>query len=297
MIYKVFIDDSGKREYITPYSKDFINNPPDYKNYLDFWRNNYFVLCGIRIKQNNISEVNESINKLKINYFKTTKVEIKSDWLRNPYKRKKHYLDVYKIPPEKLNEFGDKFVDLVSKYKKEIKIIGVIFDKRYFGNNKRSTNEGNPLLKTTQVLFERLEYWTEKNAYNIVVFDQMESSLKLSIGQHKKILGVYEKNKGMAKIFVNEYSRIIDIKFEKSANENFLQIADICAYNIFRQFIEYGRVWFQEELKNNLPMYKYFSKIRCNFMLHPYKKTVRGSGLICLPDESKINWNLLEGCF
>lgn len=27
MVYKIFIDDSGKKEYITPYSKDFIDNP------------------------------------------------------------------------------------------------------------------------------------------------------------------------------------------------------------------------------------------------------------------------------
>lgn len=27
MIYKVFVDDSGKKEYITPYSRDFIENP------------------------------------------------------------------------------------------------------------------------------------------------------------------------------------------------------------------------------------------------------------------------------
>ena len=44
-------------------------------------------------------------------------------------------------------------------------------------------------------------------------------------------------------------------------------------------------------------IYKYFDKIRCNFMFHPAYKTVRGIGLIYLPDPNKINWNILEGCF
>jgi len=46
MLYKVFIDESGKKEYKNPYSKDFINNPPPLEKYEDFWRDNYFVLCG-----------------------------------------------------------------------------------------------------------------------------------------------------------------------------------------------------------------------------------------------------------
>lgn len=240
MLYKIFIDDSGKKEYITPYSKDFIDNPPAFKNYEEFWRNNYFVLCGVRIKQQDLNQINKEIIKLKQEYFGTHKVEIKSDWLRNPHQRKKHYFDVYRITPEKLNKFGEKFVDLVPEYKNELKLMGIIFDKRFYGDAKRQTSEGNPLLKTVQCLFERLEF---TNGYNIVVFDQMESSLKLTAGQHSKILGVFRKNFGMKKIYVDKYTKITDIKFMKSCEENFLQVADICGYNIFRQFLEFGREW------------------------------------------------------
>lgn len=298
MLYKVFIDESGKKEYITPYSREFINNPPLFQKYPDFWRDNYFVLCGVRIKQQNLDLINKDINKLKEDYFKTHKVEIKSDWLRNPYQRKKHYLDVYGITPKKLNEFGENFVNLIPKYKDEIKLIGVVFDKRFYGDAKRPTAEGSPLLKTTQALFERLEY---ASGYNIVVFDQMESSLKLTIGQHDKILGILRKNIGMEKIYVDKYTKISDIKFMKSREENFLQVADICSYNIFRQFVEFGREWAgkytDKDGKRKMTIYKYFDKIRCNFMYHPINRTVRGVGLVCIPDIDKINWNILEGCF
>lgn len=238
MLYKVFIDDSGSKDYITPYSKDFIENPPVYKNYEKFWRDNYFVLCGVRVKQENLGAINLEINNLKKNYFHTTNVEIKSDWLRNPHQRKKHYFDMYGISSEKLNDFGKKFIDIISNHKDEIKIIAVVFDKRFYGDAKRQVSDGSPLLKNTQIIFEKVQY---SGGYNIVIFDQMESSLKLTVGNHDKILNVFQNNEGMEKIFVDKYTNISDIIFMKSCNENFLQMADICAYNVYRQFIEFGR--------------------------------------------------------
>ncbi len=129
----------------------------------------------------------------------------------------------------------------------------------------------------------------------------MESSLRLTVGHHDKILKVFRKNEEMEKIYVDEYTKITDIKFMQSEKENFLQVADICAYNIFRQFLEFGRDWYgnEKDVKGRVKMniYKYFDKTRCNFMFHPATNQVRGIGLICLPDRDKINWNLLEGCF
>lgn len=291
MIYKVFIDDSGKKDYLVPYSKNFIDDAPEFEKYENFWRDNYFVLAGIRIKQEDIGPINQKINLLKKKYFKTDKVEIKSDWLRNPYQRKKHYLNPYKISSEKLNEFGERFIDLIGKHKKKLKILAAVFDKRYYGDQKRQREEGKPLLKTTQILFERLQF---AGNYNIVVFDQMESSLKVTTGQHGKILKVFEDNEGMERVFVQKYDAITDIKFIESKNENFLQIADSCAYNIFRQFVQYGREWSKT---GHLTTYPYFDRIRCNFFYNPKNNQVRGYGLVCIPDFNKINWDLLKNCF
>jgi hypothetical protein len=299
MLYKVFIDDSGKKEYKNPYSRDFIKNPPPLEKYEDFWRDNYFVLCGVRVKQDDLKIINSEINELKKEYFGTHKVEVKSDWLRNPHKRKKHYLTTFNISSEKLNEFGEQFIDLIGKYKGQLKLLAVVFDKRFYGDAKRQKSEGIPLLKTAQILFERLQYNT--TGYNIVVFDQMESSLKLSKGQHDKILNVFQKNHGMEKIFVDKYDKITDIKFMESCNENFLQVADICAYNIFRQFVEFGREWAgqtkSKDGKTVMSTYPYFDRIRCNFLYASLNRQVRGVGLTCIPDIYKVNWDLLEGCF
>lgn len=299
MLYKVFIDESGKKEYKNPYSRDFIENPPSLERYEDFWRDNYFVLCGVRLKQDDLRIINPKIDGLKKEYFGTHKVEVKSDWLRNPHKRKKYYLTPFNITVEKLNKFGEKFVNLIGEHKKNLKLLVVVFDKRFYGDAKRQKGEGIPLLKTAQVLFERLQYNT--TGYNILIFDQMESSLKLSKGQHDKILNVFQKNHGMEKIFVDKYDKITDIKFMESCNENFLQVADVCAYNIFRQFVEFGREWVgqgkSKDGKTIMSVYPYFDRIRCNFLYASLSRQVRGVGLTCIPDIYKVNWDLLEGCF
>ena len=298
MLYKVFIDESGKKEYINPYARELITTPPLFKNYPEFWRDNYFILCGLRVKQGNMGTINEKINELKRRYFGTHRMEIKSDWLRNPHQRKKHYIDPFNITSDKLNEFGERFIILVGTYKNELKLISVVFDKRCYGDAKRNTSEGAPLLKTAQVLFERLQY---AGGYHIVVFDQMESSLKLTTGQHDNILNVFQKNEGMKKIYVDRYDKVSDVKFMKSKNENFLQIADVCAYNIYRQFVQFGREWHgknrADDGKSAMSIYPYFDRIRCNFLFHPNTKKVVGIGLTCLPDSEKVNWDILKGCF
>jgi len=297
MLYKFFIDDSGSKDYLIPYSKEFIKNPPEFNKYENFWRDNYFVLCGVRIPQKEIDVVNKELNNLKKKYFETHKIEIKSDWLRNPHKRKKKYIDKFKISLNDLERFVEELYELIFEHRDKLKILAVVFDKRFYGDKKRQSDEGNPLSKCSQVLFERLQYL---NTYHLVVFDQMESSLKIDKGNHGKILKVLKDNEGMEKIYVTKYDKISDIKFVQSCNENFLQIADICAYNIYRQFVHYGREWSGKNKNEKgqvvMKKYKYFDKIKCNFIHMPKYKKVCGVGLICLPDLGKLQWNMLKDC-
>lgn len=289
MLYKVFIDDSGSKDYKDPYSRDLLENPPDADKYIDYWRRNYFVLTGVRIEQKDLDELNDKINRLKIITFKTHKVEIKSDWLRQPIQRKKYYLDPFDITAEQLNKFGLSLFDFIQRYRDSLKIISIVFDKRYYGDQRRATVEGNPLVKTSQVLFERLQYI---GGYNIVIFDQMESNLDILSGQHGKIVKIYKTNEDMQQIFVKNYSNITDVSFSRSCDDNFLQLADICGYPVYQQFVKYGRQWSGEE--GSMACYEYFDKVRCNFISK--QGQVRGYGLTCIPDVNKHNWNILKDC-
>jgi hypothetical protein len=187
-----------------------------------------------------------------------------------------------------LNEFGKAFVSLISDNAKTMKVIAVVFDKRFYGEKKRTIAEGTPLLKTAQVIFEKLEY---SSGYSIVVFDQMEDYLRMDKGAHERILGVFNKNHDLENIYVSNYSKVVDIQFKQSSSENFLQVADICAYSIYRQFVEYGREWCGDRVNaQGLPvmtMYPYFEMIRHNLAANPKSQQVRGVGLTCIPDVAK----------
>jgi len=40
----LFVDDSGSKDWETPYSREFINSPPvRNEQNLNFWRRNYFI--------------------------------------------------------------------------------------------------------------------------------------------------------------------------------------------------------------------------------------------------------------
>ncbi len=294
MKYKIFIDDSGSKDFINPFTSIEIDTPsPFNKTTFEFWNNNYFVLCGVKIKEADIIEVDNAFKELKMKFFNTTSVEIKSVWLRNPVKKKKHYLDKFGLDENALDQFGVEYHDVIWKLHSKVNLIGVVIDKRYYKN--RSEPKNDPLKRATQVLFERITFQSLDSDINNVVFDQMENNLNIKAGRHGQILKI-SQNVGVQEIFIQEYS-INDLSFESSAKSNFLQIADICSYDINRQFMLYGRDWIGVSSKSNrkLPLYQYFKKIMCNFC-RSNKSQVRGCGLCVIPDKSKINWDFGAIC-
>lgn len=83
---------------------------------------------------------------------------------------------------------------------------------------------------------------------------------------------------------------------KKSSNSNFLQLADMVAYNTWRQFVDYGNEWDIHSpigKHRSLPMYKYFDIISSNFY-HNKNNRINGFGIIKLPDpfNKKRGWNL-----
>ncbi len=287
-MYKIFIDESGSKEYKNPYDKELSDSLYPWSSNTKVWLDdNFFVLCGVYIKQVDIAAIDHEIKMLKVSIFHTEHVEIKSVYLRNPKLRKKYYLDIYPVTEESLREFWDALFSIIQKHQKTLKIIATIFDKRHYKN--RADPDKQPLMKSVQALFERIEHLANDTH---IVFDQMESSLSLDKWKHRWICNIAKWNIWLSQTYIDEYTRIKKIEFQKSHNENFLQIADICAYVVRRQFMEHGKIWL--EWWGNCGVYDYFDRIRCNISTK-YKKSV-GYGLVIIPNFKKILWNISNGC-
>lgn len=274
----LFIDDSGSKDWETPYSKDFIVKPPiRSQENINFWRRNYFVLAGLHVNSYGIKLINPIINKAKIKYFGTKHVEIKSDWLRNPARRKKRYLDKFKITEAKLTKFIEKeWYKILETNPNDIQIQAFVIDKRYY-HDKRSLF--TPLHLLTQVLFDRVELHSHKKC--VIVFDQMDNEIKSTTHIQGQILKVSSKQIDLGS-FHNKFSHSIP-RFEKSINSNFLQLADTVAYNVYRQFVNEGDI-FEDEDKW-FSSYPFIERIKPNF--YSIGGKIKGFGIVKVPKATK----------
>lgn len=240
------------------------------------------MLAGIHISSNKIAELNPVLDDMKKHFFDTKHVEIKSDWLRNPYQRKKRYANPFGLSEEDLKNFTQEWYKIFSENSATVQIQAFVLDKRFYKKRKYS-----PLKILTQVLFDRVEMYPSGKSF--IVFDQMESRIHSERNEQGEVLKISNREINLGS-FHKKYSHVKP-RFEKSKNSNFLQLADTVAYNIWRQFVNYGD-WWDEKEKKKLKIYPYFQRIAPNF----YHKNGRisGIGIIKVPDLKKIQWRNLK---
>ena len=138
------------------------------------------------------------------------------------------------------------------------------------------------LVIATQALFDRIELGPNKAS--IIRFDQMEDAVKSEKRTHGEILKVASHEIDL-KGFFERYSHA-SIDFEKSKDSNFLQIADTVAYNILRQFVDYGDKW--ERTDTIEEMYPYFERIFGNFYCKDGLSNPKGIGVSKIPDANSF---------
>lgn len=221
-------------------------------------------------------ELTPRINAEKLRVFGSKHVEIRSVHLRNPEKRKKYYLDTFGISEADLKVFVEQFwYGIFEAYPDQIQVQAVILDKRYYKNPRI---DSKPLELASQALFDRVEL--HPNRQCTIVFDQMDAQIKSKTREQGQILKISDKTIDLGS-FRQRYSHT-SVSFEKSHQSNFLQLADTVAYNVLRQFIEFGDSW--GYWGDKVRSYPYFERIHKNLYCHPITRQVKGYGLIKLPD-------------
>lgn len=280
--YFFFVDDSGSKDWETPYAHDFTEHPPARTDVnLKFWRGNYFVMAGIHAARDTIAAINPVIYKAKKQCFGTKYVEIKSEWLRNPHQRKKRYLNPYSITEPTLRRFVEEdWYPIFERHTEEIQIQAFVLDKRFYF---RKRGKVTPFQELVQVLFDRVEL--HPHARCEIVFDQMEADVRSERHDQGMVLKISRKELDLSS-FCKRYSHM-GIRFERSVSSNFLQLADTAAYNVYRQFVQHGDSWEGMD-GDTLKEYAYFSRIEKNF--YCVRGCVAGYGIVKVPDVKKKRW-------
>jgi hypothetical protein len=269
-VYLFYIDESGNREYGEGTTR-------------------YFVLCGMGIPDNEWRLLNSEMVSLKKTYFRETDVEIKSEWLRDPRKRQKRYLDTFKITADELHECVQKVYDLIVS--RNVTIFGAVIDKVQM--QETYIVPQSPSSLAYKLLFERLELFLRslpENQFGIVVFDKITQYQAKMVGYENLLTRQHLKYQLKGTDFVGIERIIEGLLFIPSVESNFLQIADLCAYNIFRQFRTYGEDW-ESSKTNVLRTYEYFERILPKIYKSPDGQ-LSGWGIKKYPDKGKILWGV-----
>ncbi|MCY4010859.1 MAG: DUF3800 domain-containing protein [Candidatus Saccharibacteria bacterium] len=278
-----FIDDSGSKQWDTPHAESFIVKPPARtEQNRKYWESNYFVLAGIHVDSRLVAKLNQEIRQKKKEVFGNGQVEIKSYYLRNPEARKRQYLRKYDLTPKDLKSFVDTFwYKLLEDNKENIQIQAVVLDKRYYSEQR---HRHSPLDIATVALLDRIEKHPKKQCR--IIFDQMESSIRSTKGDQGRILQIADKSINLDSRRDGSYSHI-DVKFGKSSSSNFLQLADIVAYDIRGQFVDFGDQQTTKPLRF-LKYYPYFEGMMGNFYCNSKNSGIQGDGLVKLPNPPKF---------
>ncbi len=214
--YLFYVDDSGQRD------------GPDV---------DYFVLGSVGVPMNEWHSLNRQITDLKWSYFRDPGVEMKSTWLRSPREKQKRYLSRFNISNQELDDFVRAVYDAILSH--EVQIVAAVIDRARFPIRCR-TGE-TPLSMAYTILFERIERCMQKtDGRAILIFDKIEDNEMKRVGYEKHLAEQHEQHREEGTEFVDVRCVVEDLFFVRSSQNNGVQLADLCSYNIFRQFRDYG---------------------------------------------------------
>ena len=266
-MYLFYVEESGERDYNTKSSQ-------------------HFILLAVGIAEADWHSLNKKINALKTSYFGTRNVKIKSTFLRNPEKRRRNYLDPFKemeLTEEVLTEFVAKiyaFIDAAP-----LTLFSVVIDKRRMMEQYESPMPATPL--AYQMLMERIQTFLEQqqgNPNGLIIHDLIDEKPGLPRSHQKEIVDLHERLLHEGRTTYKNISNLIEgVHFIPDDQSNFLQLADLMAYNVFRQFTEHSKEWDEGVSLTRMTKYPQFERILPKFFRSGAR--VRGYGIKKFPEK------------
>lgn len=275
----LYIDDSG--------TKDYVDDPTKY-NLKGRGNSRYFVFCGILVTTKVASILSSEIIRLKLEYFGDDTVEIKSNWLRQPAERQNYYLKPYNLTEQRLTEFVLEIYRAINDA--DLVIIASVVDKPQMQEDYPIPWYA-PAVAYETLLLRVQGALSDDERVAVIIDDTTGKTPKGNDFKRNLVNHHAQLRKSGSRLMRNvDLKSLTTQKFVGSHNSHIVQLADICAYNVHRQFQEYGESWEDDKAKS-LPLYEYFSKINGKIR-HNGSGRVQGFGIVKMPGRKKIPWSL-----
>jgi hypothetical protein len=281
--YQLFVDDSGTREY------------DDSRNYTTSGKSLYFVYGAIFIEQNAGAQLVPRLRELKKLTFGTADVEIKSNWLRMPQERERHYLKPFRVAEKELAKFSEQYYQLLVSA--PLVLIGSVVNKLHM-----QEDYGPP----------RSPWYAPTVAYEFLLQRAVQevpsgSTMGVTIDD---ISGATPKRNKYKNLLAEHHARLrargsqlqprisfscLDspARFVLSQHSDMIQAADLVSYCVHRQFRDHGEDW-ETPTPGQLPMYRYFEKLAGKFRTDPDGR-LQGFGIVKAPRRHSVLWRVVKG--
>ena len=241
---RAYIDDSGEKEYGGQTSR-------------------YFVYAAVIVPVEMEPELNRQIARAKVGTFGTAAVEIKSNWIRQDRERQRRYLDPFGITAEQLDRCVEELYDWALQAC--VTLAAAVVDKVQM-RERYGENAWHPSATAYQFLLQRYQLHLEPlSRIGYLTIDDM-SGASPAANQWRDLLRNHHRRlkRDGCQITTMRFDNVApDVRFGDSKHFHMLQIADLVAYNVFRQFREHGATW---DAGGECPVYPPLERMLPRFM-------------------------------
>ncbi len=243
------------------------------------------------LSKDSASQLAGKIIGLKLEYFGVDDVEIKSNWLRIPKDRRSRYIEPFNLSETRLNNFVEKYYEIILST--DLMFVASVVDKQHVQQKYGERAYYAPAI-AYDVLLQRVETELKGNhSVGVTIDDMMGATPKGNqykdnlTQQHNRL-----KQHGSSLLKSIKFTCLQGrLRFVNSGVSHLVQVADIAAYNVYRQFVDHGDNW--EKETERLAVYEYFDKIACKFR-QSAEGRIQGYGIVKFPVMNKVRWTIVN---
>lgn len=269
-VYFVYVDESGNRDPAVQGSRD------DGTTYAKDW---LYVLVGLSLYEMDWFKLEHILNQRKLQLMDRVRrdtgrrleladTEVHSASVRNPKERAKHPF-LSQLTPDELTGLVDLYYRQVAYH--SMRVFAVVIDKRHLHDYMDPEKLHR---KAYELLIERVEWFiaTEHPRHRaLMVVDNTSRQMNQSLAMKHSFFQREGTSSGQ------RIGHIVELPmFVESHLSNGVQLADLCAYNVYRAFRE-GDLG-----------YPFFEQIAPSLYSAPHRSATNIEGLKVFPDDSPL---------
>jgi Protein of unknown function (DUF3800) len=280
-VYQLFVDDSGNREYADNRVYEKTGG-----------KSRYFVYGAVLLEQRQASLLVTRLRELKVLVFGTADVEVKCNWLRLPGERQRRYLQRFAVTEPQLTRFTDDYYRLIDQA--PLDLIASVVDKLHMQENYGAGAWYAPTVAYDVLMQRAVQAVPSGSSLSVTVDDISGKTPKHH--EYKELLSKHHRRllqRGSSLQPSISFGCLSGpVRFTNSSHSDLIQVADLAAYNVHRQFRDYGTEWETSPRPGAvLPTYPYFERISAKFRKDANGR-VRGFGIVKIPLRKRVIWRV-----